>query len=442
MTKVTSEKAINPSDYLDEESRKFKKRDISCNIPNPGCIKFTTKQRAESKAPQSVTNTSSKTKNSMAVPQVGESLSETSSTLSRSSETTSLVTDTSQEAEEIQLPRMDYSSHHDDECDVKLVTDCGCFMAKKDLLVASSDYFRAMFTLNMVEKSKTNIDLKKLDGIYLRRYLNFVRLGNTQLNGWVDALDILDFAVYLQCSSLIDTCCKYLTSHLTFSNASYILLVAHDLALNELIQELLHYLFEHFTELDHTNAKVEYLQAEDLLWLLQSEGLGGKSNSLSELSILKIVLRWLLSHETTTETEQESIISNVRFALIQPDCIFPACQEILNELDVDENNNVVSGIHKFGPVFHKHLKSALLYHKDLYNQPLMQTQKTTLRTSNHSWVSIDGVLAPSTITLPSGAQTKVNNSQTHIRDPFHSVVELNGFLFILGGTRDVDGGFR
>ena len=157
--------------------------------------------------------------------------------------------------------------------------------------------------------------------------------------------------------------------------------------------------------------------------------------------MLKIALRWLLRNKRATEEEQDLILSNVRFALIKPDSIMSACKEVIHELDGSEvETNFLKVC--LGPIFQRHLSDAMKYHKELHKQPLMQTQTTTLRTSNSSYVSIDGVLASSAVKLPNDSKLVLSNPPTHIRDPFHSVVELNGFLFIIGGTREVDGGFR
>jgi len=439
MLKKTSENALDHSHYLQEEARKFKKRNVSCEVSasTPGYMNFITKDSVQAIA-SSTPFLNTKNDGHLVPLQCDNILSYSTASLDLNSSPSR----NSQKAEG-RATTLECMPCHEDNCDVKLITDDGCLLAKKSLLIESSDYFRAMFTLNMAEKRQTEICLKEIDSLYLWRYLNFIRFGNASVTDWEDALDFLRLAVYLQCPSLIKTCCNYLTLNLKPLNASSVLIVAHELALDELIQKVLDYVHEHFIELDHADAKVEFLLAEDLILLLQSEGLGGKSNSTCELSILKIVLRWLLCNHTATETEQESIISNVRFALIKPDVINAACEAVLQELDVDENNNVTASCtEQFGPIFQMHLNNAMMYHRDVYKQPLMQTQKTTLRSSNRTLVSIDGVLAPSAIKLSSDSQQKVDNSQVHIRDPFHSVVELNGFLFILGGTRDVDGGFR
>ena len=440
MTNEAFGKEVNRSESFNEESRKFKRQDLSCNVFKPGRMEFTVTQSDQTQ--QRFLKT--KFEENVASRQSKENYTETCTSATHSAVAVKPDGDAACETSdpvELNFSVLKFLPCHEHECDVTLITDSGPFMANKALLIDSSDYFRAMFTLNMAEKDKTVVYMKDFDGMYLWRFLNFVGFGHTPLNGCNDALEFLRFAVYLQCPKLITTCAKYLTSNLDPENACLIVSTARDLALSELVKNVLDYIFQNFTKLDRVDSKVGLLPADDLLKLLQSDGLGGKSNSSCEISVLKIVLRWLLRNGAAKKSVQEAIVSNVRFALIKPDCITSACQDVMMEVnkEIDLSNDSVAGV---GSVFYKHLNNAMAYHKDLYKQPLVQSETTSLRTSNRSWASIDGVLAPCTIKLSSNSEWKMNKPPTHIRDPFHTVVELNGFLFILGGTREIDGGFR
>ena len=83
------------------------------------------------------------------------------------------------------------------------------------------------------------------------------------------------------------------------------------------------------------------------------------------------------------------------------------------------------------------------YHKNIFNQPLL-TQEPC-RTTKPVYAQIDGVQCSGPIKLPHrivnrhirSAMSELNMSSEHknYRDPSHCVVQVNGFIFCLGGVR-------
>ena len=328
-------------------------------------------------------------------------------------------------------------------CDVTLETQqCKCD-AHKVVLAACSDYFRAMFTCPMRENDMEVITLHGVNGWHLKRVLDFVYSGELPMDSWEDAMELLQLGVFYQMPPLIEVCCRHLLLNLTENNACVITQVGYELALRDLIVAgSIKFIHDHFLKFDFPGAQIELLNAIDLADLLRSEKLGNASNSESELSVLKIVLRWLFSNQNLPETTENEIISLIRFPLIPADDIMQACRQIVDErTDVSSADEKV----KLSSVFKGHLLQALSYHRNIYEQPLLQSKTTSLRSSDKSWVSVDGVMATSKVQLPTSGRHVCQKKQLQegpIRDPFHCVVELNGFIYVLGGTRQLCEGYR
>ncbi|XP_076808518.1 kelch-like protein 15 [Clavelina lepadiformis] len=73
---------------------------------------------------------------------------------------------------------------------------------------------------------------------------------------------------------------------------------------------------------------------------------------------------------------------------------------------------------------------------------------TELRRLVNKWVSVDGVLAPKPVPVLKFSRRLSTSSLDsvctceHSRDPFHSVVELHGSVYVVGGTRTCEDGCR
>ena len=87
----------------------------------------------------------------------------------------------------------------------------------------------------------------------------------------------------------------------------------------------------------------------------------------------------------------------------------------------------------------------------------MKMANAGLRVGCYNIVSVDGVMANNrvkvqrlakNISLCTGPEVSTTShaipqeSPLAIRDPYHSVIELNGFIYVIGGTRKFHAGFR
>lgn len=321
-------------------------------------------------------------------------------------------------------------------CDITLEVDNVQYRAHRVVLAAASNYFCCMFKDNLREKNMECINMNSLnnciDTTYFPAVLNFIYTGEIAFE-YGNAMEILCLAIYLQIDTLIKECQNYLISQVCLETCCELAYLSSTLCLEDLKAVTTAFIHDHFCELNGRESHLDLIDEKQVLCWLQSQTLGGnKSSTESETMILNNVLSWMEVNNAYKATE---LLLNVRFPLISKDVIKGSCD-------------------KSSPLYNENqLFEALRYHDNIFEQPLLQNEHSELRTSIFNWVCIDGVLAPSTLKLPSSSpyiqpygekndiKHNAKGSIQNIRDPFHSVLEFNGFIYTLGGTRYTSEGY-
>ena len=342
---------------------------------------------------------------------------------------------------ETRLTTLDSFRRHHCFCDVTLETNVYTCDVHKVVLAASSDYFRAMFTCNMKEHDMSRVLLRGVDGAYVKRIVDYIYSGELPFQDWQDGLELLKMAVFYQIPSMIHLCTSKLLSSIDAPAACAFVQQGRELALKTLSKQSIEFLHDHFLELDTSDAPIELLHPDDLINLLQSECLGRNLHFGTESSVLRIVQRWLLMKQSVSPEIEDQILSHVRFSLVPSRDILMTCKQTLSECNELSQDDL-----SFSSIFRAHLLKALKYHNAPHSQPLYPWASAGIRSKKSSWLSVDGVMTSTPIKVFTGSKflsnENVGENDTPIRDPFHSVVVLNGFVFVLGGTRKVDEGYR
>ena len=445
------ERKFRHASYLFNEMSKFQKCGILCDVTVPGQLNLVPAHRVVLASARNSDGESATTPKELQIDDDifsrGDDvfwLDEAYSSVGTEKKTDDEPDLTSSDSVENRLGVLNNLRRQSCLCDVTLLTDCCKCDAHKVVLAACSDYFKAMFTSSMLEHNMDTITLHGVDGSYLKRLLDFIYSGELPIEDWEDALELLKLGVFYQIHSLIEHCCSHLISNFSSDSACFSAHFGRELALKNLNARSLAFLHDHFLQLNNCGTQIYLIHADDLVQMLESDRLGGVSNSESELSILKIVLRWLLHHQSLLESAvEDKIVSLVRFSLIPVSRIMGACREVLDEFVSEKESTARLN---YSPIFRKHLLGSLQYHEQVFNQPLLQCESTNLRTPCKTLVTIDGVITPSGVKMPPNCQfrakSELQSSDGPIRDPFHSVVEINGFIYVLGGTRQLDEGYR
>ncbi|KAG7255471.1 LOW QUALITY PROTEIN: hypothetical protein CRUP_017891, partial [Coryphaenoides rupestris] len=300
-------------------------------------------------------------------------------------------------------------------CDVTLVAGDQKFHAHKAVLAACSDYFRAMFSLCMLESEADEVTLQGVTRVGLEHALDFAYTG--------------------QLLELLSLCSHYLIQELSEVNYLDLYRVADLFHLPALEGAVVGFLVDHLSELSRSRPD-EPLQLPYRLLreVLRSDRL----TSLSEEEIWKLVVQWL-EHDCRYGYAEE-LLQQVRYGLMEP----PA-----------------------GAGGHRQRRRrpagrALDYHAAVYAQPLRQSSRTRPRFRSLTLYAVGGrrreasrvrelryfnpATAPATATAATAATT-TSASNWSERAPMpagrshHCVAAMGDFLF-RGGPADGGAGQR
>ncbi|XP_041961785.1 LOW QUALITY PROTEIN: kelch-like protein 32 [Alosa sapidissima] len=162
-------------------------------------------------------------------------------------------------------------------CDVTLVAGEQKFHAHKAVLAACSDYFRAMFSLCMMESEADEVNLQGVTCVGLKHALDFAYTGQIVLEPGV-IQDVLSAGSHLQLLELLSLCSHYLIQELSILNYLDLYRLADLFHLPALEEAVVGFLVEHLAELQHSHQEEVLL----LPYRLLKEAL--KSDRLTSLS--------------------------------------------------------------------------------------------------------------------------------------------------------------
>ncbi|XP_059837359.1 kelch-like protein 32 isoform X3 [Hypanus sabinus] len=186
-------------------------------------------------------------------------------------------------------------------CDVILVAEDQKFHAHKAVLAACSDYFRAMFSLCMVESVAEEVNLHGVTSLGLKQALDFAYTGQIVLEPCV-VQDVLAAGSHLQLLELLKLCSHYLIQELTSFNYLDLYKLADLFNLTLLEEAVVNFLVKHLSELlkNHPD-KVMALPYRLLREVLKSDHL----TSLSEEKI------WQFAEVWSSSIQESGLISSM-----------------------------------------------------------------------------------------------------------------------------------
>lgn len=136
--------------------------------------------------------------------------------------------------------------------DVILVVEREEFKAHKVVLASCSDYFRAMFTDNMIEAHKKRIHLNHMKRTSFRLVFEYIYTGKIILS-LANVQDVLEVASYLQIWALVQTCSDYLATQIDMENCMDITTIAETYSLHDLKMEGYRFMNENLTKFSKTS---------------------------------------------------------------------------------------------------------------------------------------------------------------------------------------------
>jgi len=331
-------------------------------------------------------------------------------------------------------------------CDVMLTSDIDGqeYPCHRVVLAACSDYFRAMFTAHMRESDQDRIMVHGISGNELAQIVQFMYTGEIELEtNDCDVIQLVSLAVYYQIETLVHRCVSYMVGVMTADDCCSMAWISRELSLTKLANAALQFVARNLHRL-YDVTELELISADDLVSCLKNVDYNTELASTAELGILKSCIRWCAAN-MQIESRHSEVMTNVRYALINKTDIEKISAE--NEDDARTSKAVAEW-----------LRTATSYHDNIYKQPLVQDENTQLRGDQSNFVVVDGVVSQNPVRVQpesnrisvandniAAVQMEVQEEEEEntgpIRDPFHNVVEMGGFVYVLGGTRVQHSGF-
>uniref|UniRef100_A0A8C4RPC7 Kelch-like family member 32 n=1 Tax=Erpetoichthys calabaricus TaxID=27687 RepID=A0A8C4RPC7_ERPCA len=282
-------------------------------------------------------------------------------------------------------------------CDVTLIAEEQKFHAHKAVLAACSDYFRAMFSLCMVESGADEVNLHGVSSLGLKQVLDFAYTGQ-ELNSF-NYLDLYKLADLFNLTLLEEAVVSFLVKHLS---------------------ELL----------SNHEEEVLILPYRLLREVLKSDHL----TSLSEEQIWQLAVRWL-EHDCRYQYTEE-LLQYVRYGLMDVDTLHNLAQSH----SLVRTSKTASSL----------INEALEYHCSTYAQPIWQTLQTKPRFQSETLYIVGGKKREICKVKELRFFNPVDQEHVHIAGvsnwselapmpvgrSHHCVAVMGDFLFVAGGEAE------
>ncbi|XP_062906772.1 kelch-like protein 9 isoform X2 [Mobula hypostoma] len=310
-------------------------------------------------------------------------------------------------------------------CDVTLVPGDSDekFPVHRAMMASASDYFKAMFTGGMKEQELNSIKLHGISKIGLKNIVEFIYTSKLALN--VDNLqDILEAASFLQILPILEFCKELLISQVSVENCVEFGRIANTFHLTKLHNFIKDFIVKNFSTV-LSNGEFLKLSLDQFLSVLSSDSL----KRCSELQLFKATCRWL-NHEECRMQFAAKLMKNIRFPLMTP-------QELLEHVQIVEFMRTDTSCVNL-------LLEASNYQMLPHMQPIMQSERTRIRSNSTHLVTLGGVLRQQLLVskelrlFDEDAQKWRPLAAMDVPRYQHGVAVIGNFLFVVGGQSNYD----
>uniref|UniRef100_A0A8C5PXH2 Kelch repeat and BTB domain containing 3 n=1 Tax=Leptobrachium leishanense TaxID=445787 RepID=A0A8C5PXH2_9ANUR len=203
------------------------------------------------------------------------------------------------------------------------------------VLAASSDFFRAMFEVNMKERDDGNVNISNLSPNAVKAFLDYAYTGQAEITE--ENVDMLfQMSSFFQVPLLSKACSDFLIKSIDIHNCLQLLSISESYGSSRLYERALDFSLKHFSLITQSTDFLE-LNIGVLEKFLQRDDL----NVPEEEFVLSAVLSWTKHHLDARERYLPQLLSRVRLHHLSPATLQEA---LLSEEQLLKSTNCFSTI--------------------------------------------------------------------------------------------------
>ncbi|CAG2115853.1 unnamed protein product, partial [Medioppia subpectinata] len=195
-------------------------------------------------------------------------------------------------------------------CDFQLKVDEKIFNVHRVVLSASSPYFEALFSNDLIEKESKFVEIKDISSKIFDVLLEYIYSGEVAING-DNVQELVSAANRLELTEIVSICCQYMNRQLDPINCIGILRFAEFLSCTSLRFDSKRYIERHFAEVIKEEEFFD-LPKDLLKGFLRSEGLSIDN----EFQVLEATVKWIIKDQSNRFQHFDELMDCVRIPVI------------------------------------------------------------------------------------------------------------------------------
>ncbi|CAH1253987.1 KLHL29 [Branchiostoma lanceolatum] len=298
----------------------------------------------------------------------------------------------------------------------------------RSVLVANSNYFKAMFTSSMKEEHEGRVEIKEVESDVVSALLDFSYTGRLHITKG-NAQSLLEAAALLQFDKVLEPCYTFMERNMDSYNCLGMNNVAESIGCQHLQETSKMFSLKNFADVAK-GEEVVLLEKDDLVRYLSSDNL----NARREEVVFLVGMRWLKHDLGNRRQYIHEVLSTVRFRFIRPNFL-------LDHVDTDDLVQNSSKCESMVEEFKRYHMLHLDWH-DFAPNPQYKPRRCLAsevvvivgggeRGGKQMWKNSDRVIAYNPVT-----KTSVKLLSLPSRPVMPSVVALRNDIYITGGKVD------